>query len=194
MSRTCVIDRIGSLLAISLLCLPVSAANPQLNGTYRATAYNVAGITASGEWTHRHVVAADPDVLPIGSRVKIRRAGRYSGEYVVADTGAKVQGRHLDIYMPGEKVCKKFGSRFVKVKVISLGDGTHAAAKQADREVKADVAKDIDKNVVGNAATQEDWAKAQRQATGPSANKATDGAEAVIAVPAAGATPKPGKP
>ncbi len=73
-------------------------AGPAPNGSYVATAYAVSGITASGEWTHRHVVAADPDVIPIGSRIKIRRAGRYSGEYVVADTGAKIQGRKLDIF------------------------------------------------------------------------------------------------
>ena len=162
MSRSVIPYWLNSTLAVIAFCFPVTAENAQLNGAYRATAYNITGITASGEWTHRHVVAADPDVLPIGSRIKIRRAGRYSGEYVVADTGTRIQGRRLDIYMPGEKVCKKFGTRIVKVKVISLGDGTHEAAKQADQAVKADVAKDINKNVVGNAATQEDWAKAQR--------------------------------
>src|SRR5690242_9717855 len=65
--------------------------NPaRLDGKFVATAYSVTGLTASGEHTHRHVVAADPAVLPIGSRIKIRRAGKYSGEYVVADTGAKI--------------------------------------------------------------------------------------------------------
>src|SRR3954449_9306241 len=94
----------ASLILFS--CLMDAAPVP--NGTYRATAYAQSGVTASGELTHRHVVAADPDVLPIGSRIKIRRAGRYSGEYVVADTGAKIQGRRLDIYMPSEAACKKF--------------------------------------------------------------------------------------
>jgi 3D (Asp-Asp-Asp) domain-containing protein len=167
MSRPAISSWLNSSLMTIAVCLPLTAANVQLNGAYRATAYNTTGITASGEWTHRHVVAADPDLLPIGSRIKIRRAGRYSGEYVVADTGAKIQGRRLDIYMPGEKVCKKFGTRVVKVKVISLGDGTHEAAKQADQAVKVDVAKDLNKNVVGNAATQEDWLKAHRQDTAP---------------------------
>jgi 3D (Asp-Asp-Asp) domain-containing protein len=165
MSQSAIRFWLTNLLTVTALCLPSTAAGPQLNGTYRATAYNTAGITASGEWTHRHVVAADPDLLPIGSRIKIRRAGRYSGEYVVADTGAKIQGRRLDIYMPGEQVCRKFGTRLVRVKVISVGDGTHEAAKQADQAVKADVAKDINKNVVGNAATEEDWTKTQKQGT-----------------------------
>jgi 3D (Asp-Asp-Asp) domain-containing protein len=127
------------------------------NGKYLATAYSVTGITASGEWTHRHVVAADPDILPIGSRVKVTRAGKYSGEYVVADTGAKIQGRRLDIYMPSEPECKKFGVKAVRIKVISVGDGTRQAVKQADQTLKAEVAKDVAKGTVGNAATEVDW-------------------------------------
>ena len=143
-----------------LLVLPsmIAAAPPRrLDGSYVATAYAITGITASGEWTHRHVVAADPDILPIGTRIKIQRAGRYSGEYVVADTGDKIQGRRLDIYMPSVAECKKFGAKRVKVKVIQLGDGTRAATKQADHAVKADVAQDVEKGAVGNAATELDW-------------------------------------
>jgi 3D (Asp-Asp-Asp) domain-containing protein len=157
-------------VAVGSLLIPYAQANgqppaasahphrtPTKNGTYVATAYAVTGITASGEWTHRHVVAADPDILPIGSRIQVKRAGRYSGEYVVADTGAKIQGRKLDIYMPSTAECRKFGARKVHVRVLQLGDGTQAATKQADQTVKQDVAKDVSKGVVGNAATDVDW-------------------------------------
>jgi 3D (Asp-Asp-Asp) domain-containing protein len=143
------------------------------NGVYRATAYAQSGTTASGEITHRHVVAADPDILPLGSRIKIRRAGKYSGEYVVADTGAKIQGRRLDIYMPNEKACIKFGTKLVRVRVVQLGDGTRAATKQADRVVKEEVTREVQKQAVGGAATEEDWARAKAQGkagTPPSAN------------------------
>ncbi len=132
-------------------------AAPRLNGTYIATAYAQHGITASGQYVHRHVVAADPAILPIGSRIKIKHAGIYSGEYVVADTGDKIEGRKLDIYVPSVAACKKFGVKPVRVRVIEVGDGTHEAAKQADQAVKQDVAKDVQKGVVGNAATQVDW-------------------------------------
>jgi len=147
--------RIGLIAALLLLvCLSVHA---QQNGRYVATAYSVTGITASGEWTHRHVIAADPEIIPIGSRVKVSRAGRYSGEYVVADTGVAIQGRRLDIYMPSEPECKKFGVKPVRIKIISLGDGTSQAVKRADKAVKADVSKDVAKGTVGNAATEVDW-------------------------------------
>jgi len=104
-------------------------------------------------------VAADPDVLPIGSRIRIRRAGKYSGEYVVADTGGKIQGRRLDIYMPSERACREFGSRIVQVEVLERGTGTQASAKQADQVVKQEVKRELSKEAVGKAATDEDWTK-----------------------------------
>jgi 3D (Asp-Asp-Asp) domain-containing protein len=139
------------------------APSPRVNGFFTATAYSQQGKTASGDYVHRHVVAADPDVLPIGSRIKVKRAGRYSGEYVVADTGEKIQGRRLDIFIPSTRDCQKFGRKRVRVTVIQLGDGTHAATKQADVAVKQDVKQDLSKDVVGNAATETDWAVKQRE-------------------------------
>ncbi len=163
----------GLLVLTSPLDAETKPAPPRVNGKYFATAYSVTGITASGEYTHRHVVAADPAILPIGSRIKIRRAGKYSGEYVVADTGQKIVGRKLDIYMPNTAECKKFGKRAVRVRVLELGDGTHQTAKESDQKVSTDVAKDVAKGAVGNAATEHDWAtkggkaKAEALATAP---------------------------
>ncbi len=169
--------------------LPLTATppRPHLDGTYIATAYAQHGITASGEYVHRHVVAADPSILPIGTRVKIKHAGRYSGEYVVMDTGDKIEGRRLDIYMPSAAVCKKFGVKRVRVKVIELGNGTQEAAKQADKAVKQDVAQDVQKGVVGNAASQVDWVA--QGAPVAAAVKATNAPPA--ATNAAGATNTP---
>ena len=158
-------------LAVLLACCALCQAQTRrqtLNGTYVATAYAQKGITASGEYVHRHVVAADPDVLPLGTRIKVRHAGRYSGEYVVADTGDKIVGRRLDIYLPSEIACKKFGVKRVRVRVIQLGDNTRASTQQATQQVKQDVQKDLQKNTVGNAATEADWA-----ATHPASKTAT---------------------
>ncbi|HEY3937347.1 MAG TPA: 3D domain-containing protein [Bryobacteraceae bacterium] len=165
---------LAACVLAALFALTANAArrHPSRNGSYVATAYSVTGITASGEWTHRHVVAADPDILPIGSRIKIKHAGRYSGEYVVADTGAKIQGRKLDIYMPSTRECLKFGARRVRVHVIELGDGTRAATKEADKTVKRDVEKDVKKGVVGDAATEVDW-KAKGAPTSKAAESGT---------------------
>ncbi|MGI8959947.1 MAG: 3D domain-containing protein [Bryobacteraceae bacterium] len=154
----------AGLLLLLFNSLPASA-DQRIDGPYIATAYAQEGVTASGEYTHRHVVAADPAILPLGTRIKVTRAGRYSGEYVVADTGGKIQGRKLDIFLPSDAACRKFGKRRVKVTVIQLGDGTQATTKQADHAVKADVSQDVQKNVVGNAATEDDWAAKNRAAS-----------------------------
>jgi 3D (Asp-Asp-Asp) domain-containing protein len=160
--------------AVLLFTATLWAEQP-LNGIYTATAYAQAGTTAAGLQTHRHIVAADPAILPAGTRIKIKHAGRYSGEYVVADTGEKIEGRKLDIFIPSDAVCKQFGVKRVRVKVIELGDGTHAAAKEADHQVKADVAQDLAKKAVGNAATEADWkAKAASTAGDKAATKPKD--------------------
>ena len=170
-----------TLLLLPLVSSCCAFARNDLNGAYIATAYSDSGITASGEYTHRHVVAADPAVLPLGTRIKIKSAGRYSGEYVVADTGAKIVGRRLDIYMPSEAAAIQFGVHRVRVKIISLGDGTHASTKQADRAVKADVAKDVANGANGEAATTEDVAAKKAAGKQPAredgAQRSTDTAE-----------------
>lgn len=149
-----------------LLFNQLGSGAPPANDNYIATAYCQSGVTASGLPTTRHVVAADPDVLPIGSRIKIKHAGRYSGEYVVADTGRNIQGRRLDIYIPRERSCVRFGRKRVKVRVIQIGDGTKRATAIAVHEVKKDVQNELDKKAVGGAATEEDWvAKKQPNST-----------------------------
>jgi 3D (Asp-Asp-Asp) domain-containing protein len=85
---------------------------------FHATAYSLKGLTASGERVRPGVIAADPRVLPLGTVVHIR-AGRYTGNYTVLDTGGRIKGRKVDIYMPTYKEAKKFGRQRVKIRVIS---------------------------------------------------------------------------
>jgi len=110
-----------------------------------ATAYSVEGTGASGKWSHPGTVAADRKVLPLNSRIRIYGAGRYSGDYTVEDTGGKVDGHHIDVYMPSQAEAKKFGHQRVKVVVLKYGDDEasppdpqqKADAKAADRTVRA---------------------------------------------------------
>jgi 3D (Asp-Asp-Asp) domain-containing protein len=88
--------------------------------TYTATAYSLRGRTASGKPVARGVIAADPRVLPLGTRVRID-AGEFSGEYVVADTGGAVHGRKIDIWTPTSREAMRFGRRAVKLTVLELG-------------------------------------------------------------------------
>lgn len=101
---------------------PVAAAEkPAVPAThYVATAYSLRGRTASGLPVSKGIIAADPRVLPLGSRVKIE-AGPYSGEYLVADTGGLVRGKRIDIWTPSSREAMRFGRRTVKLTVLSLG-------------------------------------------------------------------------
>ena len=87
---------------------------------YVATAYSLRGRTASGAPVSKGIIAADPRVLPLGSRVRLD-AGTYSGEYVVADTGGMVRGKRIDIWTPSSREAMRFGRRTVKLTVLALG-------------------------------------------------------------------------
>jgi 3D (Asp-Asp-Asp) domain-containing protein len=87
---------------------------------YSATAYSLRGRTASGKPVARGLIAADPRVLPIGTRVRVE-AGAWSGEYVVADTGGAVRGRRIDIWTPTSGEAMRFGRRAVKLTILEVG-------------------------------------------------------------------------
>jgi 3D (Asp-Asp-Asp) domain-containing protein len=93
------------------------AAGPQ---TYTATAYSLRGRTASGKPVSRGLIAADPQFLPLGTRVRVE-AGSLSGEYLVADTGGAIKGRRIDIWTPTTRQALQFGRRPVKLTVLALG-------------------------------------------------------------------------
>jgi 3D (Asp-Asp-Asp) domain-containing protein len=96
---------------------------------FRATAYCLKGLTASGVSTRPGVIAADPRVLPLGTVVHIT-AGRYTGTYTVLDTGAKIKGQLVDIYMPGHREARQFGRQKIKLKVLSRG-GRRGSSRQS---------------------------------------------------------------
>ena len=95
----------------------VAAAAPQI---YTATAYSLRGRTASGRPVSRGLIAADPAVLPLGSKVRLE-AGSFSGEYLVADTGGAVRGRRIDIWTPSTREALRFGRQLIKLTVLSFG-------------------------------------------------------------------------
>ena len=87
-----------------------------------ATAFSIEGTGASGKWSHPGTVAADRRILPLNTRIRIYGAGKYSGDYTIEDTGAKVAGHRIDVYVPSRAEAKKFGRQRVKVIVLEYGD------------------------------------------------------------------------
>lgn len=90
-------------------------ANSAVRGAFSATAYCLRGKTAMGHGVRRGIIAADPRVLKLGSTVTID-AGPWSGTYLVSDTGGRIKGRKLDIWVPSCSEARKFGRRSVTVR------------------------------------------------------------------------------
>jgi 3D (Asp-Asp-Asp) domain-containing protein len=85
---------------------------------FTATAYCHDGKTASGAHTNRGVVAADPGVLPLGSEIRVSGLKRGNGVYRVLDTGDRVRGRRIDVFMESCAEAKRFGKQQIRVSVI----------------------------------------------------------------------------
>jgi 3D (Asp-Asp-Asp) domain-containing protein len=115
--------------------LPATIADSGLaSQTYTATTYSLRGRTASGKPVSRGLIAADPSVLPLGTRVRVE-AGSWSGEYLVADTGGAVKGRRIDIWTPTTFEALQFGRRPVKLTVLELGGKRGRSAPVRPRRV-----------------------------------------------------------
>jgi 3D (Asp-Asp-Asp) domain-containing protein len=89
---------------------------------FTATGYCKGTTTASGVNVRTGIAAADPDILPVGSVVQVSGlADKYNGIYTIMDTGPKVQGRHIDIYMWSCHEALELGRRGMQIVVLRLG-------------------------------------------------------------------------
>src|SRR5918999_534242 len=89
---------------------------------FTATFYCKGTTTASGVNVRNGIAAADPDLLPIGSVIRIDELGeKYDGIYTVMDTGPKVQGRHVDVYLWSCNEALQMGRRPMQLTVLRLG-------------------------------------------------------------------------
>ena len=88
-------------------------------GTFEATAYtdNVksqgkwVGQTATGRKPQVGVIAVDPKIIPLGTKLYVEGYG----ECVAGDTGGAIKGRIIDVFLPDENSCMKWGRKKVKV-------------------------------------------------------------------------------
>jgi 3D (Asp-Asp-Asp) domain-containing protein/uncharacterized coiled-coil protein SlyX len=76
------------------------------------------GITATGinlrNNPHAKVIAVDPNVIPLGSKVYVPGYG-----YAIAgDTGGGIDGHEIDIHMPTTQAAIDWGRRTIQIKVL----------------------------------------------------------------------------
>jgi 3D (Asp-Asp-Asp) domain-containing protein len=76
-----------------------------------ATAYSLHGGTASGLPTGPGVVAVDPTVIPLGTRMVIPGYG----PGIAADTGTAIKGLRIDLWFPTLKQALSWGRRTVTI-------------------------------------------------------------------------------
>ena len=96
---------------------PSTSAGAISKGSFTATAYCLKGRTAMGHGVRRGIIAADPRVLRLGSRVLLG-AGSYTGQYMVSDTGGAIKGRKIDIWVPNCSEARRFGRRTITVSLL----------------------------------------------------------------------------
>lgn len=68
------------------------------------------------------VIAVDPNVIPLGSRVKIEYPDGSSHYAIAEDTGGAIKGHRIDIAKPSVNEAKDFGMQKVKVSIVEEGN------------------------------------------------------------------------
>ena len=78
-----------------------------------AVAYHLPGKTASGLPCAKGVVAVDPRLIPLGTKLFVPGYGRA----VAADVGVGIKGRIIDVWMPNHAAARKWGRKTVVITV-----------------------------------------------------------------------------
>src|SRR5699024_6846627 len=92
--------------------------------TVEATAYGpdcsgCSGVSATGmdlkQKPTPKVIAVDPSVIPLGSKVWVEGYGTA----IAADTGGNIVGNRIDLHFPSKQAANGFGVKEVKVKILN---------------------------------------------------------------------------
>ena len=78
-----------------------------------AVAYHLPGHTASGLPVGVGVIAVDPSVIPLGTRVFVPGYG----PAVAADVGSAIKGAIIDLWMPSTAAARAWGRRTVTITI-----------------------------------------------------------------------------
>jgi 3D (Asp-Asp-Asp) domain-containing protein len=128
MKKMLLVFSIAMALQILVFGNAAMAAEPTSNSALNivATAY-APGPHDNGKWgnlTHMGtqvrpgIIAVDPKVIPLGSRVYIEFPDGHGVEAVAEDTGGAIKGNRIDIAMASVAEAYDFGMQNVKVTVL----------------------------------------------------------------------------
>jgi 3D (Asp-Asp-Asp) domain-containing protein len=103
----------AATLVVAAPATPAAAAPAAGPGsmTVVATGYSLGGNTATGLPVGWGVVAVDPSVIPLGTRMTIPGYG----EGVAADVGSGISGAMIDLWFPSDSAARAWGRRAVTI-------------------------------------------------------------------------------
>jgi 3D (Asp-Asp-Asp) domain-containing protein len=94
---------------------PPPPTDPAYLGEFVVTCYAIHGRTATGSPTHSGGVAVDPRVIAYGTHIDIEGVG----VRVANDTGPRLRGNRLDIWLPSKDACMSFGRQVLDVRLAA---------------------------------------------------------------------------
>lgn len=96
------------------------------------TAYCLRGLTRRDNPVRPGIIAADPRVFPLGSRVEVYVGTHYLGRFLVDDTGGVIKGNKIDVWTPGCREARRFGRRKGKA-ILVARDAAPAPTPDVER-------------------------------------------------------------
>ena len=73
------------------------------------TSYCLRGTTRRGRYVRPGIIAADPKYFPLSRYVELYIGREYYGRFLIDDTGRKIKGNHIDIWLPSCRDAVIFG-------------------------------------------------------------------------------------
>ena len=73
------------------------------------TAYCLNGTTRRGRYVRPGIVAADRKLFPLSRYIELYAGEKYLGRFLIDDTGSKIRGAHIDVWLPTCREAKIFG-------------------------------------------------------------------------------------
>ena len=73
------------------------------------TAYCLSGTTRRGRYVRPGIVAADRKLFPLSRYIELYAGEKYLGRFLIDDTGSKIRGAHIDVWLPTCREAKIFG-------------------------------------------------------------------------------------
>ncbi|XJZ27366.1 3D domain-containing protein [Bacillota bacterium Lsc_1132] len=121
-------DKQDKIVAVGTKDLALQVSRGEVSGgkelyvsttAYTADCNGCSGNTSTGinlrANPHAKVIAVDPSVIPLGTKVYVEGYG-YA---IAADTGASIKGYKIDVFFPSKSDAFRWGAKKVKIKILN---------------------------------------------------------------------------